>query len=64
MPINHGKSLFRQMTRHARKIEDYNFREYAIRKLRNSFLKNASLGGEELKNALEQAKDDMEMLQR
>lgn len=64
MSFNHGKSLFRQMTRYARKIEDYNFREYAVRKLRTSFIKNANIAGEELKNAFEQAKDDLEMLKR
>ena len=59
-----GLSLFRKMTRQARLIDDYNFREFALRKLRNQFRRNAGIAGDELKNVLEVANVDFEVIKR
>ncbi len=57
--------LFRSLLRESYKIQDYNFRSYALRRTRLGFEKNRGLiEGEELKHELEEGKRQLEMLKR
>ena len=40
-----ARSLFRTMLREAAQVDQYNFRYYAIRRVREDFRRNAALSG-------------------
>ena len=40
-----ARSLFRTMLREAAQVDQYNFRNYAIRRVREDFRRNAALAG-------------------
>ena len=56
--------LYRHLIRHARQIDDYNVRSYAVRKVRTTFRKNSNLAGDDLSQALEHGTDQLKMLKR
>ncbi len=60
-------SLFRDFLRNSKKFEDYNFREYFLRKTRNDFKKLQKLNEKNKKEAsdwLIQAQSDLALLRR
>ena len=58
-------SLYRSMVREAKRIVDYNFREYALRRVRVGFEQGRSLAGrEELSAALKEAEEGMGIIRR
>ena len=59
-----ARSLFRTMLREAAQVDQYNFRNYAIRRVREDFRRNAALSGSEAATALQEGKDALEVLRR
>ncbi|KAG5183567.1 hypothetical protein JKP88DRAFT_198971 [Tribonema minus] len=57
-------SLYRQLLREGKKLTDYNFRMYSLRRVRQGFAEDASLTGEAANKALAFGKDQLAMLQR
>mmetsp|Transcript_5966 Transcript_5966/g.14464 ORF Transcript_5966/g.14464 Transcript_5966/m.14464 type:complete len:86 (+) Transcript_5966:114-371(+) len=57
-------SLFRNMMRQARHFNDYNFRKYAMRRVRGGFEKNRHLEGDAAQAALNEGKEQMAVLTR
>ena len=62
--MNKTLNLYRGLLRHAYKMEDYNFRTYAVRRVKTGFAKNRSLQGEALTAALEDGAAQLEVLKR
>ncbi|CAI5737934.1 unnamed protein product [Hyaloperonospora brassicae] len=60
------RRLYREMLRGASKFENYNFRNYAVRRIKEDFRTNAKLaaGSTEQKHALEAARQQADMLHR
>jgi hypothetical protein len=57
--------LYRNFLREARKVNDYNFRMYALRRVKQGFIKNRNLqGSEEAVAAINDAEQQLEMLKR
>jgi len=56
--------LFRTLSREARKMNDYNFRMYAIRRVREGFEMNRNLAGEEAAVALRSGEEQLAVLRR
>jgi hypothetical protein len=56
--------LYRNFLREARKVNDYNFRMYALRRVKQGFIKNRNLQGEEAVAAINDAEQQLEMLKR
>eukprot|EP00871_Galdieria_phlegrea_P002857 jgi/Galph1/3572/GphlegSOOS_G2216.1 len=57
--------LYKQMLRYSAMFSDYNFREYALARVKESFRDNKSLREREsIEKAVEKAKRNLEMLQR
>ena len=59
-----ARSLFRTMLREAAQVDQYNFRNYAIRRMREDFRRNAALAGADADAALQEGKDALEVLRR
>ena len=59
-----ARSLFRTMLREAAQLDQYNFRNYAIRRVREDFRKNAALAGADADAALQEGRDALEVLRR
>ena len=59
-----ARSLFRTMLREAAQVDQYNFRNYAIRRVREDFRRNAALAGADADAALQEGKDALEVLRR
>ncbi|KAL7563755.1 hypothetical protein ACA910_020441 [Epithemia clementina (nom. ined.)] len=56
--------LYRALLRQAKGMKDYNFRMYALRRVKVGFQKNRSLQGEDAAAALANGMDQLEMLRR
>mmetsp|Transcript_34962 Transcript_34962/g.104293 ORF Transcript_34962/g.104293 Transcript_34962/m.104293 type:complete len:83 (-) Transcript_34962:382-630(-) len=56
--------LFRTLLREARKMNDYNFRSFAIRRVKTGFAANRDLQGEEASAALAEGQQQLEVLRR
>ena len=56
--------LFRTLSREARKMNDYNFRMYAIRRVREGFEMNRNLAGEDAAVALRSGEEQLAVLRR
>ena len=52
------------MLREAAQLDQYNFRNYAIRRVREDFRKNAALAGADADAALQEGRDALEVLRR
>ena len=52
------------MLREAAQVDQYNFRNYAIRRVREDFRRNAALAGADADAALQEGKDALEVLRR
>ena len=59
-----ARSLFRTMLREAAQVDQYNFRNYAIRRVREDFRRNAALSSSEATTALQEGRDALEVLRR
>mmetsp|Transcript_28697 Transcript_28697/g.38116 ORF Transcript_28697/g.38116 Transcript_28697/m.38116 type:complete len:82 (+) Transcript_28697:61-306(+) len=57
-------SLFRSLLREASKVDNYNFRSYAHRRVKAGFLANRNLQGEEATAAIVEGGKQLEMLKR
>lgn len=57
-------ALYRQMLRSAGKFTQYNFREYALRRVKTGFRSNRDLDAAGAATAMEQARKDFEVLAR
>ena len=64
MSIKSGSIMFRQCMRAARSFQDYNFRNYARRRVRDEFAKGKNLSGAELESAIKGAESQLQMLRR
>eukprot|EP00814_Leptocylindrus_danicus_P005345 CAMPEP_0116018874 /NCGR_PEP_ID=MMETSP0321-20121206/8899_1 /TAXON_ID=163516 /ORGANISM="Leptocylindrus danicus var. danicus, Strain B650" /LENGTH=83 /DNA_ID=CAMNT_0003489333 /DNA_START=167 /DNA_END=418 /DNA_ORIENTATION=+ len=58
------KSLYRSLAREAKRLSDYNFRTYAIRRVKKGFELNRNLAGLEINAAIEDGKRQLDMLKR
>jgi len=56
--------LFRNLLRNAKKIDDYNFKSYAVRKVCLEFHRNKELKGEELEKKFAWGQDQLQMVRR
>jgi len=50
--------------RQARQVNDYNFRSYAVRRVKTGFYMNRDLQGDEAAAALTEAQEQLEVLRR
>lgn len=57
-------SLFRSFMKEARKIPDYNFRTYALRRVKAGFEKSRHVEGEEASALRTQGQQQLEVLRR
>jgi len=57
-------SLLRSLLREAGKMNDYNFRSYALRRVKGGFQKNQSLQGSEAAAAIQVGQEQLEVLKR
>mmetsp|Transcript_17154 Transcript_17154/g.25993 ORF Transcript_17154/g.25993 Transcript_17154/m.25993 type:complete len:85 (-) Transcript_17154:856-1110(-) len=57
-------TLYRSLLREAKTVSDYNFRSYALRRIKAGFNKNRQLQGEEITSALCEGQNQLEMLKR
>mmetsp|Transcript_17375 Transcript_17375/g.56058 ORF Transcript_17375/g.56058 Transcript_17375/m.56058 type:complete len:81 (-) Transcript_17375:138-380(-) len=57
-------TLYKQLMREAKRFQNYNFREYAIRHVRDDFRRNAGLQGESAARELEHGRLELEKLRR
>ncbi|KAL7465432.1 hypothetical protein ACHAXS_005756 [Conticribra weissflogii] len=57
-------ALFRSLLREAKKVDNYNFRHYAIRRTRAGFTANRDLTGNEAVVALQEGQEQLEVLKR
>lgn len=57
-------SLYRALLRQGRKMNNYNFKSYAIRRTRDGFKANKNLTGEEATLAIQYATEQLEVLSR
>jgi len=57
-------SLYRSLLREARKMSDYNFRSYALRRVKTGFENNRHLVGEDAQRALQEGQIQFETLKR
>jgi len=57
-------TLYRQLMRQAKNMNDYNFRSYAMRRVKVGFESNRSLIGEEANIAFAEGKRELETLKR
>ena len=57
-------SLYRDMFRAASKFSNYNFRDYAVRHVRESFRERAGLAGAEAQQAIDEGRVQLDMLRR
>ncbi|XP_037934038.1 protein bcn92 [Teleopsis dalmanni] len=57
-------SLYRKMLRESGKLGPYNFRMYAIRKIRDTFRTNRTIDFEEISRQLQLAEHNLEIIRR
>ncbi|KAL9189013.1 hypothetical protein ACHAXT_011503 [Thalassiosira profunda] len=57
-------SLFRSLLREAKKVDNYNFRHYAIRRVKVGFQHNRNLTGNEAEIAFQEGKEQLDILRR
>ncbi|KAL7443978.1 hypothetical protein ACHAXH_009888 [Discostella pseudostelligera] len=63
-PSSASLSLFRSLLREAAKMDNYNFRLYALRRVRIGFENNRNLTGSEAEDAFVEGKEQLEILKR
>ena len=56
--------LYRNMLKHARKLQDYNFRSYAIRRTRQGFRESKSVAPEEAERLYQSGLKQLEVVNR
>ncbi|VEU38698.1 unnamed protein product [Pseudo-nitzschia multistriata] len=57
-------ALFRRLLREAKQFNDYNFRAYAVRRIRGGFEKNRHLEGDAAQIALKEGQEQFSVLAR
>lgn len=58
-------SLYRKMLRESRKFDSYNYREYALRRIREAFRQNMNETNEQqIYTLVEDAKNNLQIIQR
>lgn len=58
------KLLYRNLMREAKKMNDYNFRMYALRRVKTGFKMSRNLQGEEATAAIRNGEEQLEVLKR
>mmetsp|Transcript_14521 Transcript_14521/g.24831 ORF Transcript_14521/g.24831 Transcript_14521/m.24831 type:complete len:84 (+) Transcript_14521:158-409(+) len=61
---NASLSLFRSLLREAKKVDNYNFRQYAIRRVKVGFQINRDLTGNEADLAFREGEEQLDILRR
>ncbi|KAL3806322.1 hypothetical protein ACHAXA_001062 [Cyclostephanos tholiformis] len=61
---NASLSLFRSLLREARKVDNYNFRLYAIRRVKIGFRNNRGMMGNEAEFAFREGVEQLDILRR
>ena len=56
--------LLRSLLREARHMNDYNFRSYAMRRVKEGFVQNRHLSGEEAAKAIREGEEQLQVLRR
>mmetsp|Transcript_3914 Transcript_3914/g.5830 ORF Transcript_3914/g.5830 Transcript_3914/m.5830 type:complete len:82 (-) Transcript_3914:433-678(-) len=56
--------LLRSLLREGRKVNDYNFRAYAVRRIKAGFRMKESAQGEELTAAMKEGEEQLQVLRR
>ncbi|KAL7456947.1 hypothetical protein ACHAWC_010974 [Mediolabrus comicus] len=62
--MNPSISLFRSLLREAKKVDNYNFRLYAIRRVKLGFQINRNLAGNEADLAFREGQENLDILRR
>merc|ERR1711957_450086 len=57
-------SLFRSLLRQAKKVDNYNFRHYAIRRVKTGFQMNRDLTGDDIGTTLRKGQEQLDVLRR
>ncbi|XP_068204520.1 LYR motif-containing protein 4-like [Palaemon carinicauda] len=57
-------SLYKALLRESRKFSGYNYREYAMRRIKDGFREGKSLVGEEQQRQLQRARESLEIVKR
>lgn len=58
-------ALYKNLVREGQKLEAYNFRNYAVRRIRDGFRENKSLSDEEaIQTAIHEGRRNLEVLRR
>mmetsp|Transcript_3463 Transcript_3463/g.2877 ORF Transcript_3463/g.2877 Transcript_3463/m.2877 type:complete len:82 (-) Transcript_3463:757-1002(-) len=58
------QTLYRSLLREAKRVSDYNFRSYALRRIEAGFNKNRQLQGEEAESVINEGYNQLDMLKR
>mmetsp|Transcript_14097 Transcript_14097/g.20829 ORF Transcript_14097/g.20829 Transcript_14097/m.20829 type:complete len:82 (+) Transcript_14097:73-318(+) len=58
------QTLYRSLLREAKRVSDYNFRSYALRRIEAGFNKNRQLQGEEAELVINEGYNQLDMLKR
>mmetsp|Transcript_13225 Transcript_13225/g.19986 ORF Transcript_13225/g.19986 Transcript_13225/m.19986 type:complete len:84 (-) Transcript_13225:316-567(-) len=61
---NASLSLFRSLLRESKKVDNYNFRQYAIRRVKVGFQLNKDLTGNEASIAFREGEEQLDILRR
>ncbi|XP_050510963.1 LYR motif-containing protein 4 [Diabrotica virgifera virgifera] len=56
--------LYKTMLKESRKIPSYNFREYALRRVRDAFKENKSISNNQIGVLIEKAEKNLETIKR
>ncbi|KAK7066913.1 LYR motif-containing protein 4 [Halocaridina rubra] len=57
-------NLYKAMLRESQKFTSYNYREYALQRIRDSFREGKTLSGEEVQEKLKVARDSLQIIKR
>ncbi|XP_045461292.1 LYR motif-containing protein 4 [Harmonia axyridis] len=64
LPKTQILGLYKLLLREANKFSSYNFRNYALRKIRDNFKENKSIKGDNIELYLNEAKRNLEVIKR
>eukprot|EP00970_Alexandrium_tamarense_P004623 scaffold771_cov177-Alexandrium_tamarense.AAC.17 len=64
MSSSNSISLFRSLLREAKRVDNYNFRDYAVRRVKLGFQINRNLAGAEAELALREGQEQLDILRR
>ena len=62
--LSKSLTVYRQLLKTARKVDDYNFRSYFVRRVKTSFRSNSGLTGPAADEAITGAVEELKVLNR